>query len=131
MSFSIDVSFPGGKKVDGHYNNFTVHTDQPKESGGNNTAPSPFELFFVSLATCAGFYALEFCQSRSLPTKGLTVNLKAEKTDKPKLYDAITVDLTLPKDFPQKYENAIKRSVDLCTVKRHIFSELNFDIKIV
>jgi putative redox protein len=32
----------------------------------------------------------------------------------------IAFDLRLPEGFPEKYEQAIVRAVDQCTVKRHI-----------
>jgi len=130
MSFDIEVGFPGGKKVDAHMRGFTVHTDQEKSLGGDDTALSPFELFFTSLASCAGYYALEFCISRSLSTQGLKVSLNAEKDESVKLYKDIKISLTLPHDFPEKYREAIVRAVNLCTVKRHVQAQLNFGIEV-
>jgi ribosomal protein S12 methylthiotransferase accessory factor len=131
MSFDIDVSFPGGKKVDAHLGTFTVHTDQNIASGGEGTAPSPFEMFFISLATCAGYYALEFCLSRGLNTQGLKVTLNADRDEAVKLYKTIKISINLPQDFPEKYRNAIVRAVDLCTVKRHVQAQLNFSIELL
>ena len=130
MSFNIEVGFPGGKKVDAHMRGFTVHTDQEKPQGGDDTALSPFELFFTSLATCAGYYALEFCLSRSLSTQGLKVSLNTEKDESVKLYREVKINLTLPGDFPEKYRNAIIRAVDLCTVKRHVQGQMSFNIEV-
>jgi len=131
MSFNIEVGFPGGKKVDAHMRGFTVHTDLEKPQGGDDTALSPFELFFTSLAACAGYYALEFCISRGLSTQGLKVSLNTEKDESAKLYKDIKISLTLPLDFPEKYRGAIVRAVDLCTVKRHVQAQLNFGIEVV
>ena len=50
------VTFPGGKRVDAEYGGFTVRTDQPPQSGGEGSAPQPFDLFLASIATCAGIY---------------------------------------------------------------------------
>jgi ribosomal protein S12 methylthiotransferase accessory factor len=38
--------------------------------------------------------------------------------------------LTLPTEFPEKYKAAIFRTVDLCTVKKHIMSppEIKIDL---
>lgn len=131
MSFTVDISFPGGKKVDAHINEFTVHTDQKEESGGEGSAPEPFDLFFVSLATCVGIYALEFCQSRHINTEGLDVRLHADKSESSMLFDRISLLLTLPEGFPEKYRDAIVRAVNLCTVKKHLRSELKFDTRVV
>ncbi len=130
MSFNINVSYPGGKRVDAHFDGFTVHTDQNVEDGGEGSAPEPFDLFFISLATCAGAYALEFCLSRKIETEGLTLKLAADKGEGSKLFDRITLALTLPEGFPEKYRTAIVRSVELCTVKKHIQAELNFKVDV-
>lgn len=130
MSYDMDLGFPGGKKVDAHFNGFTVQTDQEVKYGGEGSAPQPFDLFFASIATCCGYYALQFCLSRELNTDGLKVRLTAEKNEKKKLFDEIILFLTLPEGFPQKYRDAIVRAVNLCTVKRHLHTELHFDIKV-
>ena len=74
-----DVTFPGGVAVDVAMNGHTVHTDQPAAIGGGNSAPTPFQLFLASIATCAGFYALRFCQERHIPTEGLGVTKPASR----------------------------------------------------
>ncbi len=40
--------------------------------------------------------------------------------EKTKLCSVMTLRLTLPKDFPEKYRAAIVRAMDQCTVKRHL-----------
>jgi putative redox protein len=46
----MTITFHGGKKVHAEYNGFVHKTDQPQDAGGENTAPSPFDLFLASLA---------------------------------------------------------------------------------
>jgi len=48
------ISFPGGKRVDAQVGDFTLRTDQPKDHGGDGSAPEPFALFLASIGTCAG-----------------------------------------------------------------------------
>ena len=126
----IDVTFPGGKRVDAHYNGRTVHTDQSEKNGGEGSAPEPFDLFFVSMATCAGIYVLEFCDSRNLNTEGLGVNLESAFDPEKKLFTKVAISITLPKDFPDKYRKAILRAADLCTVKKHLMNPPEFDISL-
>jgi len=75
MSERLEVSFPGGKRVDVRIRDFEIATDQPVKSGGEASAPQPFDLFLASMAACAGFYALNFCQSRTIPTAGLGLSM--------------------------------------------------------
>jgi putative redox protein len=131
MSKKVTVSFPGGKKVDGHFKGLVVKTDQPIEQGGEGTAPSPFDLFWISLATCSGFYALEFCQSRQLPTEGLGVELIAERNEQEKRFDKVRVEVKLPTGFPEKYREALKRAVEFCTVKKHVLQAPEFETVLI
>ncbi len=56
----FDVDFPGGVRVDAHFGPFVVHTDQTRQDGGDDSAPSPFDLFLAATATCAGYYVLRW-----------------------------------------------------------------------
>jgi ribosomal protein S12 methylthiotransferase accessory factor len=62
----MEIYFPGGKRVYADYHGFTIQTDQSPESGGESSAPAPFELFLASIGTCAGIYALSFMQQRGI-----------------------------------------------------------------
>ena len=127
-SKDITVSFPGGKRVDAHYNGRTVHTDQSIKNGGEGSAPEPFDLFFVSMATCVGIYVLEFCTTRNLETDGLGVRLYSELDPEEKRFPKVSIDITLPNGFPEKYRRAIWRTANLCTVKKHILTPPEFAI---
>jgi ribosomal protein S12 methylthiotransferase accessory factor len=116
----IKVTFPGGLRVDAEYKGFTVKTDQPVHEGGEGTAPAPFDLFLVSLATCAGFYTLAFCRERGIPTEKAGVILRTEKDPETKMISRVAIELGLPPGFPEKYHRAIIKAVDTCSVKAHI-----------
>ena len=115
----ITMSFPGGAAVDAALDGHTVHTDQPLPGGGA-TAPSPFDLFLASIGTCMGFYALRFCQERGLPTQGLALTVEPERSADGKRVHTLRIVLGLPAGFPEKYEAAVRRAVDLCAVKRQL-----------
>jgi ribosomal protein S12 methylthiotransferase accessory factor len=124
----IRITFPGGKRVDAHYDGRTVHTDQSLKNGGEGSAPEPFDLFFVSIATCVGIYVLEFCTTRNLSTKGLSVRLQSEKDTEEKRYKDVEIVITLPDGFPEKYRQAMLRTAELCSVKKHIMTPPAFKI---
>jgi ribosomal protein S12 methylthiotransferase accessory factor len=125
----MEVSFPGGVAVEATFRGHTVRTDQPAP-GGADSAMSPFDLFFASLATCMGFYALRFCQERGIATDGLNVRLNTERDQEKKRVAKVAVELTLPAGFPEKYRDAILRAVDHCAVKRHVLEPPEFEIAI-
>ena len=131
MNKTVEVTFAGGKKLDAKIDGMTVRTDQPADKGGEGTAPNPFQLFLAALAACAGFYALEFCQSRDIGTEGMSLKMECEFDAEDKLYKRMNIELTLPKGFPPKYQEAIVRAVNNCTVKKHIINAPIFKITTV
>ncbi len=128
MANDLKLNFPGGLKVDVEYKGFVVQTDQPVHQGGENSAPSPFDYFLVSIAACAGFYALAFCEERNIPTAGLQITMTPERGAESKMIDKLTIAVDLPAGFPDKYRTAIVRAIDHCTVKAHIQRPPKFEI---
>jgi len=114
----IDVSFPGGKRVDARFGAFVLRTDQPVELGGEGSAVAPYDLFLASLATCAGIYALGFCQARGLSTEGLALKQKVDVDPATKLPRRIDIEIVLPASFPEKYRTAIVRAAEGCKVQK-------------
>jgi ribosomal protein S12 methylthiotransferase accessory factor len=127
----MEMSFPGGLAVDAHYRGFTIPTDQPVGSGGRGVAPSPFDLFLASIGTCAGFFALRFCQQRGIDTTGLTVSMDGEREEEHGLVSVLRIELGLPDGFPDKYRAAIAHAVEQCSVKRHILHPPVFEVTVV
>jgi ribosomal protein S12 methylthiotransferase accessory factor len=113
----MTVSFPGGKRVTAHYDGFEIATDQGVDSGGDGTAPEPFDFFLASLATCAGYYVMKFCDSRSIPTGGISLHQSWQRDAENRLV-RIDLRIELPPDFPAKYHKAVVRAADSCSVKK-------------
>jgi ribosomal protein S12 methylthiotransferase accessory factor len=130
MSNTFEVTFPGGVRVDTTYRGHTIRTDQPAPYG-DDTAPPPFDLFLASLATCAGLYALRFCQERQIATDGLSLSMSIEREPEKKRVSRIGISLTVPPGFPEKYESAIIRAMDQCAVKKAIANPPEFEVGVV
>jgi len=126
----IDVQFPGGKRVDVKIGDFQIKTDQSLKHGGDASAPEPFALFLASIASCAGIFALGFCQKRELSTDGLDLKMACERDEKGIMISRMILQLTLPKDFPDKYRKGIVRAMELCTVKKHMMDAPEFKIEL-
>jgi len=114
----MQIHFPGNKRVNSIYKGFTLETDQPKEEGGDGSAPEPFDLFLSSMGTCAGIYVVYFCESRNISTNGISMTLRFERNEKTHLMEKIAIDIHLPPEFPEKYRKAVIRAAGMCTVKR-------------
>lgn len=130
MSREMRVTFPGGKRVDAEYRGFTIKTDQPVYAGGEGSAPAPFDLFLASIATCAGFYVMAFCQNRGIAPEKASVLMRTEKDPETKMIEKISIEIQLPKEFPEKYKKAVIRSVHSCAVEAHILKAPTFEIQV-
>jgi len=127
----IKITFPGGEKVNAEINSRIIPTDQPVESGGDGTAPSPFDYFLSSLGTCAGIYVLSFCQQRKIATEGLALTQRMEfatDEDGKKRLAKVAIEIDLPPGFPEKYRNAIVKTAGLCSVKKVLLDPPEFEI---
>lgn len=116
----MKVYFPDNLRVDAEYKGFTIQTDQPVGGGGDGSAPAPFDLFIASLGTCAGIFMLTFMKQRSIDPEGSGLTLTTERDPATGMIGKIGFDLHLPAGFPEKYEAAIVRAVEQCSVKRHV-----------
>ncbi len=116
----IFVDFPGGTRVDAHFGEFCVRTDQPAKAGGVGGAPTPFDLFLASLATCAGYYVLDFCRRRDISTEAIRLTQHVRTDPATNRADRISLEIQLPADFPEKYRTAIVRAAEQCKVKKHL-----------
>jgi putative redox protein len=125
------VRFPGGKRVDAEYGGFNVHTDQPREAGGNGSAPAPFDLFLASIATCAGIYVKGFCDSRRISTEGLGLEMRIEREPGGLRIAKLVLEIQLPPGFPEKHREAVIRAADLCAVKKHIMKPPAIEVRTV
>jgi len=120
MRQELTINLKGGMKVDASVRDFTVSTDQPRSDEGCNSAPTPLELFFASLGTCAGTNVAYFCIEREIPYKDINIKLIVDRDDRTRAVRKISLDIRVPADFPEKYKDALLKAVDLCAVKKAI-----------
>ena len=126
MEMTID--FPGGARVDAHFDTYTIMTDQPPSGGGEGTAPTPFATFLSSIGTCAGIYVLGFCKQRGLSTEGIRIVQRMHGNPQTGMIEQIDLEIQTPPDFPEKYRASLIRSAELCAVKKHLETPPQFNV---
>lgn len=124
----IVVTLPGARRVDAQIGAHTVHTDQPVENGGTNSAPSPFQLFLASVGTCAGIFVQGFCAARKVPTDGIRIIQRARYSEDGTLAE-VQLYIELPTEFPEKYRDAVTKVAEQCSVKRAIAAHPMFTVQ--
>ena len=129
MEVKYDIAFTGNRKVAAQVRTFTVNSDQPASGGGDDTAPSPFELFLASIGMCAGFYVLAFCQSRQISTENIKMVQTVISNDATHRVEKVDIDILLPLDFPDKYKAAVLKTAQSCSVKKFLDAQPEIEIK--
>ena len=124
----MEITFDGGKVITAHLNGHSIKTDQPVNAGGENSAPTPFELFLASIGTCAGIYVKMFCDQRNISTENMKIIQSATYNNQTRLPENITLDIQLPADFPEKYKSSVINAADLCKVKMTIANPPVFNV---
>ncbi len=125
----IVVTLPGGRRVEARVGQHRVLTDQPPSNGGEDTAPTPFQLFLASLATCAGIFLQAFCSKRKIPYQDIQIIERPTFSGDGALV-AIELELKVPRDFPAEYRTAVLRVIDQCSVKRVLQSPPQFHSRV-
>jgi putative redox protein len=123
MQQELTINLKGKMKVVADIRGFTVSTDQRKDDDGDNTAPTPLELFFASVGTCAGVNVAFFCIEREIPYKDIDIRMVIDRDDKTHAVKKINMNIRVPPDFPEKYKPALLKAVDACAVKKTIMAQ--------
>lgn len=123
----MKITFEGNKKVKVRVKNFDIWTDQPKNHGGDETAPTPIDLFLASLGSCSGVFVLNFLTQHALP-ENVYLTLEPVWNISDYVIDRIEVTIHIPADFPPKYEHALLEVARRCLVARHV--KIRHDIRL-
>jgi putative redox protein len=108
-----------------------VRVDQPLAAGGTDEAPTPVELFVVSLATCVAYYAGRYLERHSMSRTGLAVHAEYRKTDRPPARVAsIHLRVIVPAGLPVGLVKPLHAVVSHCTVHNTLREPLTVDIQI-
>jgi putative redox protein len=113
---SIVVSHLVGDQFEVAIRDHRLRVDQPLSDGGQDTAPTPTELFVSSLATCVAFYARRYLARHDLPTNGLGLEARYELATRPNRVGTIAISLRVPHGVPEDKWPALLAVARHCTV---------------
>lgn len=113
---TLRVEHRGGDRFEIALRGHVLHVDQPVDAGGDDSAPTPTELFVAGLASCVAFYARRFLHRHGLPTDGLAVTAQYELGRRPARVTRVDVRLTPPAGLPDDRRDALLAVASHCTV---------------
>ena len=118
-----------GKRFETFLGPYRIVTDQAKQDGGDGAGPTPPELLLASLGACAGHYAAEYLRARSLPLRGLQINVHAEKAGRPVRLASFRVEVSLP-GLEERHRLGLLRSVQSCLIHNTLESQTKVEVEI-
>lgn len=129
MDPDLVVTFPEGKVIEARYKDYVVRVGDD-ERWYEGPPPSPFDLFLISIGTCAAANVYAFMTHRDIPTENARVILHRFTDPEKKMITKFSFEVVLPKEFPDKYRRAMIRVVDACAVKQHIQLPPEFETQV-
>lgn len=113
----MNVSYLGGESYAITVRGHRVMVDQPEDSGGQDGAPTPTELFVASLASCVAFYAGRYLTRHGYSRAGLAVTARfTMASDRPARVSGVRLTVRVPDGLPAERRDALHAVVSHCTV---------------
>jgi uncharacterized OsmC-like protein len=112
----VRVDYESGDRFRIAVRQHTVTVDQPASDGGEDTAPTPTELFIASLASCVAFYARRFAARHGIPTDELAVTAEFSMASHPARVGEITLQLHIPVELSPEQQASLLAVTSHCTV---------------
>jgi uncharacterized OsmC-like protein len=116
VSRRVRVDYESGDRFRIAVRQHTLSVDQPASDGGEDTAPTPTELFIASLASCVAFYARRFASRHGIRTDGLAVTADFSMASHPARVGEITLQLHVPGELSPEQQASLLAVTSHCTV---------------
>lgn len=125
---SVTVEHLDGERYVVGVRGHLLTVDQPLTDGGDDTAPTPTELFVASLASCVAFYAGRFLDRHGLSRRDLRVTASfTMAADRPARVASVTMAVNAP-SLPAERRAAFLAVISRCTVHNTLHQAPAVDI---
>jgi len=119
----MEVQFVAGEAYEVTVRGHRLMVDQPGDAGGQDSAPTPTELFVASLGGCVAFYAGRFLTRHGYGRDGLAVSVDYQMaSDRPARVSNIHLTVRVPAGLPPQRWAALRAVVSHCTVHNSLAS---------
>ncbi|NIM04768.1 MAG: OsmC family peroxiredoxin [Armatimonadetes bacterium] len=116
---SMVVDYKGGHRFRTDVRGHEIVSDQPPGKG-EDTGPTPPELFISSLGACIGVYMVFFAERHNISLEGMKVEMKWEKEQNPPRIEKIQAKIILPSGVPKRYREPLHKSAICCLLHNTI-----------
>jgi putative redox protein len=103
--------------------------DEPKDTGGDNSGPSPQELLAASLASCTAVTMEMYAARKGWDVGEITVNVDYEPAHRgsPTRFE---MTVSLSKEIPEEQRERLMQIAARCPVHRTLEGEVMFDERV-
>jgi putative redox protein len=106
-----------------------VHADEPTDSGGADSAPSPQELLAASLASCTAITMEMYAQRKGWDIGGVEVECQYTPADRG-CVTSFDLVLRLPDHLPEEQVERLRVIAAKCPVHRTLDGEVMFEERV-
>lgn len=125
---SVTVEHVDGERYAVGVRGHMLVVDQPLADGGDDTAPTPTELFVASLASCVAFYAGRYLDRHGLSRRGLRVAASfTMAADHPARVASMSLKVAAPA-LPEERRAGFLAVIRRCTVHNTLHLTPRIDI---
>jgi len=125
---AVTVRYVDGDRFTIGIRDHEVDVDQPVSDGGEDTAPTPTELFVASLASCVAFYARRYLARHHLPSTGLRVTTDYRMGSHPARVSDLRIEIALDSAVPHDRRDALLAVASHCTVHNTLTHPPTIDV---
>lgn len=133
----VTLSLEGNYKTSITVRNHTLLADEPEEHGGDDTGPTPFELFIASIGSCAAFTMQMYASRKGWPLKKIEIEMQHTRVNREDVpdydnpdnrakVDVITKKIVLHGDLTVDQKTRIVEIGGRCPVHRAILNQPHF-----
>jgi putative redox protein len=103
--------------------------DEPEDSGGEDSGPSPEELLAASLASCSAITMEMYADRKGWDIGDIQVNVDYEPAQRGSP-TKFTMEVRLPKELPDEQREKLMQIAAKCPVHRTLEGEVMFEEKV-
>ncbi len=112
----LRVDYESGDKFQIAVRQHSIRVDQPTFDGGDDTAPTPTDLFIASLAACVAYYVRRFLSRHGHQVEGLAVISEVDFAPHPHRVGAIDLRVEVPGELSPEQRASLLAVASRCTV---------------